>query len=340
MYNRPLARRRAPVILAAALVVSVWSSVAAPQRPATPVTIRTVPFLSSGVFYVAQAEGFFEAEGLRATFIEMDTASPLVPALIRGDVDVLPTAMSPAFFNAIARGARVRFVGGVSELAQGGCTYAALVANRALARDGVVAPASLRGRRLGAARSIATDYLVETFFEQVGLRSSDLATVDLPAAAELEALRSGRLDAAAIGEPTLTRALASGELVVVKPFEDIAPGFQYSLMVFGPSFLDRQPEVGQRFMRAYLGAVRQFNQGATDRNVEILAAATGLDRSLLKQVCWPYIRRDAGLNAASVRAFQAWAREKGLIDRELPFEQLYDSRFLEGANRALSTSAP
>jgi NitT/TauT family transport system substrate-binding protein len=327
------------VALSLAVITSA-PGLAAGQRPLTTVTIRTVPFLSYGVFYVAQAEKLFEAEGLRAEFVEMETAAPVIPALIRGDIDVLPAAMSPAFFNAMVRGARVRLVAGVSELAPGGCTYTGLVVSRAMATMGAVAqPAILKGRRLGAARSIVTDYLLDTFFRQHGLQIGDLNAIDLPGAAELEALRAGRIDVGALSEPALARGVASGYLTLLSSFHDVAPNFQYSLMVFGPSLLDRQPEVADRFMRAYLRAIRRFNERATDRNVAILSEVTGLDRDLLKRVCWPYIRHDGRLNPASVLDFQTWAVQRNLVDRALPIGDLYDSRFIESANRAVPAPA-
>ena len=54
-------------------------------------------------------------------------------------------------------------------------------------------------------------------------------------------------------------------------------------LYYGPAFLDKDPELGRRFMVAYLQGVKQYNEGKTERNLEILQNYTRLDRDLLKQ---------------------------------------------------------
>jgi hypothetical protein len=88
-------------------------------------------------------------------------------------------------------------------------------------------------------------------------------------------------------------------------------------------------------MVAYLKAVRQYNKGKTDRNLEILAEHTELDRELLKKICWPTFRNDGSINIDSIFEFQKWGLKKGLIDQPASKEQLWDSRFIDYANRIL-----
>jgi NitT/TauT family transport system substrate-binding protein len=101
--------------------------------------------------------------------------------------------------------------------------------------------------------------------------------------------------------------------------------------------LDQDPEAGKRFMTAYLKAVRQYNQGKTERNLDILAKHTELDRELLRRACWPVMRDDGQVNLQSLIEFQSWAQTKGLIDRPVTADQLWDASFINHATQALHT---
>jgi len=84
-------------------------------------------------------------------------------------------------------------------------------------------------------------------------------------------------------------------------------------------------------MVAYLKAVRQYNEGKTDRNMQLLQDFTGLDRTLLEKVCWPTFRNDLMIDTQSVLKFQDWAFEQGLLDGKVKIEQLWDPSFAEFA---------
>jgi len=81
--------------------------------------------------------------------------------------------------------------------------------------------------------------------------------------------------------------------------------------------------------------VRQYNEGKTERNLDILEQATELDRDLLEQGCWPPIIIDGSHDLQSMIDFQSWAQEKDLLDNIATEEQMWDSRFLDYANDTL-----
>jgi NitT/TauT family transport system substrate-binding protein len=91
-------------------------------------------------------------------------------------------------------------------------------------------------------------------------------------------------------------------------------------------------------MVAYLKAVRQYNQGKTERNLEILAKHTRLDRDLLMQACWPSVRDDGQINIQSILEFQDWAVKKGFLDSPVKMDQFWDPGFIEHANRVMEAS--
>ena len=99
--------------------------------------------------------------------------------------------------------------------------------------------------------------------------------------------------------------------------------------------LEENPEAGKQFLVAYMKGVRQYNEGKTKRNLDILEKETELDRDLLEQACWPPITNDGQMDLGSLIDFQTWANEKGLLDTIATEDQFWDSRFLDYANDIL-----
>jgi NitT/TauT family transport system substrate-binding protein len=330
-------RRLGPVLVAlVALLIVVSSDRTRAQSSAVQtVKVRSMPYLSYAVLHLAQQDGLFAQQGLKVDLIDMDASAPVIPALARGDLDVLPAVMSPALFNAIARGADIRMVASESELIQGGCTTTAIVANHAIASSGrLQRPDGWKNLRVAASRAPFSGFLLDKLLKPIGTSEDQLQHVDVPDQIEAETIRAGRADVGIMSEPWLTRALIAKDVTLWKPLQDVAPGFQYTVVLYGPTLLKAHRDVGQRFMTAFLEATRRFDLGKTPRNIEIVAAATGLDRELLSRACWPAVRANAEVNTAGALEFQTWARERGLVDRVLPLADFHDNSFSASARSA------
>lgn len=284
--------------------------------------------------FIAEAEGFFEDEGLDVELIAMEAAATAIPALLRGRLDVLPGPMSPSFFNAILRGGRLRLVADKGSYSSGQCSHQAFVVSQvALDRGPPVVM-----ERVGTAKEPFLRFFVERALQQRGYDPSEVQLFHVPQAAEYEAIIAGRLDGAMVGEPWLTRVRDRGGVVWTYANE-LLDGHQFSVMAFGPNLLDRDPEAGRRFMVAALRAVRQYNEGKTPRNLEIISEALGYDIETLSDICWPPMRDDGLINGESIVEFQRWALARGDLDGLLSPEEFWDPRFVEHARRVLDERA-
>ncbi|MFC1561214.1 ABC transporter substrate-binding protein, partial [Candidatus Latescibacterota bacterium] len=303
-----------------------------------PVTLRVVvvPFLSFAPLFIAEEEGYFSEQGIQVEFVKMERSSIAVPPLVQGKLDVIAGGISASFLNAMARGANIKFVAGKGYFASSGCNYAAFLARRALVEGGKLnSPSQLRGLRIAAMRATFTDYLLEKLLETADLTLDHVKFINIPYTTDLEAFKNGTIDISYSAEPWLTRILQTGEAVLWETTRKVAPDFQNGFILFGPTLLKENPDAGRRFMIAYLKAVQQYNQGKTERNLEILSKHTGLDQELLKKACWLPIHEDGRINAESVLDFQAWAVEKGYLDNTITENQFWDPSFIEYANEVL-----
>ncbi len=132
-------------------------------------------------------------------------------------------------------------------------------------------------------------------------------------------------------EPWATRLIQEADAGFWLPYQEIDPGFQMGYVAYGPSLLEGNHDAGRRFMAAYLKAVQQYNEGKTERNLEILAEYTGLDRELLKEACWPSFSKDGTIHVQSVFDFQDWALGHDYLDSLVAEEQFWNPSFVQEA---------
>lgn len=307
----------------------------APVTPAgalIPLKVVHSAFINDAPFFIAQEEGYFQAEGLEIHDETVPTASTALPALIQGQVDVIGAQVSVSVLKALAENSPIRIVADRSSFDANGCTYTALVARKALVDAGELkSPAQLKGKRLELNRAILEGYYADTLLASAGLTFDDVQISNLDDPIVTEALTKGAIDVTATSEPWLTRIVESGSGVVWRPAQEILPNFQAGILIFGPTLVKTNRDAGLRYMRAYLKGVEQYHQGKTARNIEILAKYTKLDPELLKKSCWPSIHADGQVNAASILDYQTWAMKNKLLDKAAAANQIWDPSFAQQA---------
>ena len=294
-------RRRLAVALAALVAASGCGGETEHETGLTPLRVSVRPYFSNGPLLLADAEGYFAEEGLVLEMVEFPGGSvtQVLPPLLAGKVDVVAGSVGIGVLNAMGQGARVRFVADKGHLEDGACSTSAIVARGDLVRSGEIrSVADLAGRRIAIGTDLLGEFMYETALERSGFSPAEAERISLPAPSLLEGLNSGAVDAVSTLEPWLTHLRAAGHEILL-PAEKVLPGQNWAAITYGPRLLDREPELGHRFMRAYLRGVRRFTEGKTPRNLAVLAGRTGMDAALLERLCWPAFRSDGRLNTAS-----------------------------------------
>jgi NitT/TauT family transport system substrate-binding protein len=301
-------------------------------------TLKAViaPYLSNSPFYIAQDEGFFAEQNLQMEFVKLRLTESIV-ALAQGNVDVAAGFLKINILSAMAQGAKIRAVADKGYIPSKGCPDTAFLARPDVITSGKLkSPLQLQGLRVAMDPVTIEGYYIEKLLATVGLNLGDIEIISMPnPMAEFDAMDRGAVDMLSTAEPWTTRIVQAGHGVIWRPAGDIIPDFQKGFILYGPSILEKNIDAGKRFMVAYLKAVQQYNQGKTDRNLDILSKHTRLKRDLLKKVCWPAMRDNGQINIESLFAFQAWAIGKGYLDTPANGEQIWDSRFVDHANLVL-----
>jgi len=289
-----------------------------------------LPYTSFGPFFIAQEENYFMDENLEVEFVRFDSGTAPMPLLIQGDIDVLGSGPNVSLFNAIAQGGTIKMVADKGYLASDGCTYMALLAPQAWISKYEESPLeALKDSRVSIDPTNFEAFMFEKILAQSDLAIEDTTQNDIIPPSLAEAVTNNAVDLISIGDPWITRLLDTNLVSIWKPYQEIVPDMQFGVVLFGPNLLKNNPEIGVRFLRAYLRGVNKYNEGKTDRNLEIMAKYTNLDVELLKRACWPPMNSNGVINTSTVDEFQNWALSQGLIDQVSPVDSYWDPSFVE-----------
>ncbi len=306
---------------------------------AQPVRIGIVQTTSEIGIYLATERGYFTEQGLTPDFQRFDSAAFAVAPLSTGELEVASGVVSAGLFNAINRGIELRIAGPQSRY-EPGHAQVQLMLRRDLAESGALRDyADLRGRTF-AINSLGStvELMAERALQRGGLTLNDVNLVQLSFGDQLAAFANNAIDVGLIAEPTSTVAVDRGLAVKWREADEWTPGIQVSMVLYGPNFVSRNPDAGQRYMVAYLKGVRDYHQaaiaGRADREpiIQTLIRNTALkDRALYDRMRWVFIDPNLVIDENDLRATMEWFVGRGLLDRPTDLNVAIDRRFMEYA---------
>jgi len=299
------------------------------------VKVAYLPTADYEPLYIAKEEGFFARQGIDVEFQKVPNTAAALPLVLDGEIAVYSGPLKIGLINAVAKGEHVRIVADKGRIAPGSCTGYALMVRKDLFDKGIVTNVSdLKGHKIAKRDS---DYDLYLALAAGNLSLDDVDTIDMEFPMVIPAFKNGAIDAGLVTEPFLTLALTSGSAVVLVPAQDFLPDFPVPLY-YGPAFLEKDPELGRRFMVAYLQGVKQYQEGKTERNLEIMSNYTHLDRNLLNQSCWLPIAPDGNLPKKPVHDYMDWMYANKKIIQKLDDNQVFDMSFVNYANGVLANT--
>ncbi len=249
-----MSRARGCVPSSLALLLAL-SPVAAPaQSTPAPATVRVGYFSSSLPLLAAQYEGFFADEGLTVAFTQVRSSIGMFSALRDGLMDVAFSSpdnpvnyrLNPS--NAIGTALDVQMLLGTDR----GLDLSLV------ARPQLATVESLRGARIGVdAVDSGYAFVLYAILAQHGLqRGVDYQVVIVGgtplrlAALEKAPTAPGAIDATLLNSDSYVRAVAAG-FQVLAPVSAVASPYLGGVASARQSWLDANPDVAVRFVRAY-----------------------------------------------------------------------------------------
>jgi NitT/TauT family transport system substrate-binding protein len=311
----------------------------APQTPAR-VRLGVLGTVTDAGFFIGMDLGYYREQGLEIETTTFDSGARMVAPLGTGQIDAGGGAHGVGLFNAAARGIGLKMVADRGQSTPGH-GFQALLLRRELVENGTIQnPGDLRGRRVAlAATGTPLEILLDLWMRPYGSRLEDAELVELNFGEQALALNSGAVDAALNVEPFVTRIVDERFGTLYQRSDQIAPGQQVSEVFYGAPFLRDQPDVGRRFMIAYLKAVRFYND-AFERNdparrqeaIAILTRNTPVkDAALYERMAMPGLAPDGRVNVPSLTRDQDFWLARGVQQAPVNLDELVDQSFADAA---------
>ncbi len=325
----------------AALVAGNIGLPAAAQE-ADEVVLGALRFTSHGAGFVAYERGYFEEEGLDVKFEFFQAAQPIAVATASGDVDFGVTGVTGGLMNLAEKNA-IRIVAGVLHEKEGVDGMIVLASNDAY-ENGLTSIDDIPGHSMAMTQVGSTfHYMTSRIADAKGWNMDEIRMVPLQKVGSMvAAIRSGQVDVM-IMVPHIAKALAeSGAVKQIGKLNDFVE-YQISTMITSVDNIENNPEMVERFIRAYAKGIADMNTGFLDPDADP-AEKEALTRIIHKYVYadLPYedaapsiqngamfLNEGASLNKTDVEQQMQWFVSTGLVDSDLTVDQLVDDSFVE-----------
>lgn len=232
------------IFLGLATVILSSGAAAWAQKPLPTVRIGIeAPAGTNSHYHVTKQAGLFQKHGLNMELIAFPGGTVGMQSLIAGDIQ-FATQDGVATLTANLRGANVYFVGGMIN------TFPFSI----LSRAEIKTPAELRGKKIVISRyGSSSDTAVRAAVEKYGLKP-DKDVIILQGGGQSErfaALKAGVVDAAIVSPPLNLAGRQLGFNEVIDLSESGVP-YAHQLIVATKDFLDRNPDLTMRTLRALI----------------------------------------------------------------------------------------
>ncbi|MBV9121523.1 MAG: ABC transporter substrate-binding protein, partial [Chloroflexi bacterium] len=211
-------------------------------------------------------------------------------------------------------------------------------------QDQVKTVADLKGKSIAMLALTGTGGVqLQADLKSGGLTLNDVNVVqginfsDMPTA-----LANKKVDAALAFEPIISQAVAQGIAFKLYDTGAALPDYPVEQLFYGPDFIKNQPDVGKRFITAYLHAVRDLQDAFTkgtnlDDIVQVMIKNTVIkDPNIWKGIAattrW---NPDGTVNTTYVSSDQDYYVAQGYQKQKLTPDQVVDNSFSEYAVQQL-----
>jgi NitT/TauT family transport system substrate-binding protein len=270
-------------------------------------TVGALPITDLKQLFVADAEGFFEEEGLEVEIEYFAGGAAIAPAVETGSVDV-GWSNSVSILLARAQGLEFRFFAGGLYQGPGHWTSAILVPEDSPIRR----PEQLRGRNI-AINTLANinELVLRAYFDRNGIESETPELLEVPFPDQPAALEAGRVDAAVPTEPFVTVAEQQGARVIeATPFTAIGSRPFVAAFFASDDWLRENPNTAAAFRRAVDRATRYWNDHPGEQ-AEIIADYTEVPIELARQIA--YGEPSTEIHEADIQAQIELSHDYGLL---------------------------
>ncbi|WP_439493773.1 ABC transporter substrate-binding protein [Bosea sp. (in: a-proteobacteria)] len=337
--------RRQFLLAGSALAATATLARPVVAQTAIPARIGYIPIIGTAPVFVAQGEGWLKDAGIAASFTVFESGPNMIQAFASGTIDFYLAGIAPLAV-ARSRGVDVRVVAATA-IAEN-----VFVAAPALAKfftPGTAPAAAFKAHKAatGKAARLATQpagsvpntVLQYWLWEVAKAEKGDVEVVPMGIDATQQAVLAGAVEGGIVREPALTIVQSRNPgIKLVAGGQELFPGQPGTVLAGSGAFVTKNPDAVQKLVDSLVRAAALIAKDP-DRAAPHVGAALG------KGIVDPALIRKALVSPASTfeidprkiiepsRAMQTYQVKLGSLEKELPFEGLFETQFFERAVR-------
>lgn len=320
---------------------------AAPAR-AQSVAARVgyIPIVGTAPFFVANGEGWLKQGGIDVALTVFESGPNMIQALASGTIDIYVAGVAPLAV-ARSRGIDIRVVASTAigenvVVSAPPLTKFFTAGTNAAAAFKAFRAANGKAARLATqpAGSVPNTTLQYWLWEVAKVDKADVEIVPMGIDATQQAILAGAVDGGSVREPALTiLQTRNPQIKLVAGGEEVFPGQPGTVVAVSGAFATKNPQALQNLVS---GLVRAAALIKADPN----KAAPHVGAALGKGIVDPELIQKALVSPASKfeidprkiiepsRAMQAYQVKLGSLEKELPFDGLFETQYYERAVKA------
>jgi NitT/TauT family transport system substrate-binding protein len=281
-----------------------------------------LPILDILPFYVADQNGYFEAEGINVEFVPVKSAQERDALMQAGEIDgMLNDLISTGLFN--RDDAQIKIVATARR------AYPESPQFRVLAAPGsdIASTQDLASVPIGISQNTVIEYITDRLLEAEGLSSDQIEIVEVSAIpVRFEQLMAGQIDAATLPDPLAQGAMAAGATWVVDDSQYTE--YSQSVLSFSTEAIESKPGTIEKFLKAWNTAVADLNSDP-DQFSDLMIEKGRVPESIQGTYRMPPFPAGEVPSQAEWQDVVDWLLEKGLIDQPITYEDSVSTDYAE-----------
>lgn len=316
---------------------------AARAQGAVQARLGVIPIIGASPVFVADREGWLKERGLQLAITTFESGPNMIQALASGTIDIYVAGVAPLSV-AKARGVNMKVVAATATAEN------VFVAGSKLAahfKPGIAQAAAFKAYRAAEGKparlatqpagSVPNTTLQHWLWEVAKADKADVEIVPMGIDATQQAILAAAVEGAIVREPALTIIQGRNPgIKLIAVGDELFPGQPGTVVAISDAFIAKNPAAVQAFVS---GLVRAYDllKKTPDKAAPHIEAALGkgivdtdtIRRALASPATKFLIDPRAIIEPA--KAMQAYQVKLGSLEKEFPFDGLFDARYYEAA---------
>jgi NitT/TauT family transport system substrate-binding protein len=300
--------------------------------------------LASVAIVVADAKGFFAAQGLDAKLMPFESSQPIALAIASGDADFGTTGLSEPFFVLGHQGALKIIAGDTVE--RKGFHGLGFVASNQAYGAGLTSVQKLGGHSVGITQpGSPLEYSMALVLDKYGIDLKTVRVMGLQSNSNVaSALTGNQVDAAIMSSANLYAVVNRGGAKLIGWLDEEVHGADVSGTVTSTKFANERPETVQRFLAAFRAGAQAWDAAFVDAQgnradqpnagemIALVAKGLGQPEEVVRRGLG-YVDPQARIAAADLQRMLDWYEAKGLQKFHAEATALIDTRYAKLAGQ-------